>query len=133
MAVWRKRSTTSVPAALSISYLIGSPPIGTSITTLTSSAGGTPSAMASGRRALQIQQGDQPPMRTASMPAAKAKGQRVRAGPPLLAFLGTKSARLAYRIHAACHMLLDRFSRIGSYVDRQRTQFFGLGRKRAEP
>src|SRR5271157_3210931 len=37
MGVYRKRSTTSAPLSLSISYLIGSPPIGTSITTLTSS------------------------------------------------------------------------------------------------
>src|SRR5215471_4435528 len=49
MAVCRKRSTTNVPAALSISYLIGSPPIGTSMMTLTSSGGLWPIAMASRR------------------------------------------------------------------------------------
>src|SRR3569833_791759 len=36
MAVYRKRSTTSAPEALSSSYLMGSPPIGTSMMTLTS-------------------------------------------------------------------------------------------------
>src|SRR5262245_59045186 len=49
MGVCRKRSTTSVPAALSISYLMGSPPIGTSIMTLTSSGGLMPTDMASMR------------------------------------------------------------------------------------
>src|SRR6478735_5303471 len=49
MGVCRKRSTTSVPAALSISYLIGSPPIGTSMMTLTSSGGLKPILMASRR------------------------------------------------------------------------------------
>src|SRR5215207_8414658 len=51
MAVYRKRSTTSVPAALSISYLIGSPPIGTSMTTFTSCGGFLPIGMASMRMA----------------------------------------------------------------------------------
>src|SRR5215510_6776674 len=51
MAVCRKRSTTKVPAALSISYLIGSPPIGASMMTLTSSGGLWPIAMASRRMA----------------------------------------------------------------------------------
>src|SRR5262245_1801708 len=54
MAVCRKRSTTKVPAALSISYLIGSPPIGTSMMTLTSSGGLWPIAMAS-RRMIGLQ------------------------------------------------------------------------------
>src|SRR3954469_18152001 len=49
MAVCRKRSTTRVPAALSISYLIGSPPIGTSMMTFTSRGGLLPIAMASMR------------------------------------------------------------------------------------
>src|SRR5919199_286602 len=49
MDVYRKRSTTSVPAALSISYLMGSPPIGTSMTTLTSWGGFRPTGMASRR------------------------------------------------------------------------------------
>src|SRR5262245_30655066 len=52
MGVYRKRSTTSVPAALSSSYLIGSPPIGTSITTLTSCGGFRPTGIASMRMAL---------------------------------------------------------------------------------
>src|SRR5215475_10824015 len=47
IGVWRKRSTTRVPAALSSSYLIGSPPIGTSTMTLTSSGGLFPILMAS--------------------------------------------------------------------------------------
>src|SRR3954452_5036488 len=47
MAVYRNRSTTSVPASLSISYLIGSPPTGTSTMTLTSRGGSTPMEMAS--------------------------------------------------------------------------------------
>ena len=38
----RKQSTTRVPAFLSISYLIGSPPIGTSMITLTSWAASSP-------------------------------------------------------------------------------------------
>jgi len=49
IGVCRKRSTTSVPAALSISYLIGSPPIGTSMMTFTSSGGFWPILMASMR------------------------------------------------------------------------------------
>src|SRR5450755_2839895 len=49
MAVWRNRSTTSVPASLSISYLIGSPPTGTSMMTLTSRGGSIPIEMASMR------------------------------------------------------------------------------------
>src|SRR6202020_217772 len=49
MAVKRKRSTTSVPASLSISYLIGSPPTGTSTMTLTSRGGSIPIEMASMR------------------------------------------------------------------------------------
>src|ERR671920_618076 len=49
MAVYRKRSTTRVPAALSISYLIGSPPMGTSTTTFTSCGGFVPIGMASKR------------------------------------------------------------------------------------
>src|SRR5947209_5516126 len=47
MAVYRNRSTTSVPAPLSISYLIGSPPIGTSTMTLTSRGGSMPIEIAS--------------------------------------------------------------------------------------
>src|SRR6202035_3667340 len=49
MAVYRNRSTTSVPASLSISYLIGSPPTGTSMMTLTSRGGSVPIEMASMR------------------------------------------------------------------------------------
>src|SRR3954463_2424182 len=49
MAVYRNRSTTSVPASLSISYLIGSPPTGTSMITLTSCGGLLPVEMASMR------------------------------------------------------------------------------------
>src|SRR6266481_2389442 len=49
MAVYRNRSTTSVPASLSISYLIGSPPTGTSMMTLTSRGGSIPIEMASMR------------------------------------------------------------------------------------
>src|SRR5215471_20393058 len=55
MAVCRKRSTTSVPARLSISYLIGSPPIGTSTITLTSSGGWWPMEMASRFMANRLQ------------------------------------------------------------------------------
>src|SRR6516165_6645374 len=44
-----KRSTTSVPASLSISYLIGSPPTGTSMMTLTSRGGSIPIETASMR------------------------------------------------------------------------------------
>src|SRR5581483_2361748 len=49
MAVYRKRSTISAPAALSISYLIGSPPTGTSTTTFTSRGGSRPTEIASRR------------------------------------------------------------------------------------
>src|SRR2546421_10970162 len=49
MGVWRKRSTTSVPGSLSSSYLIGSPPTGTSMTTFTSSGGRLPIGIASMR------------------------------------------------------------------------------------
>src|ERR1700738_1079038 len=49
MAVYRNRSPTSVPASLSISYLIGSPPTGTSMMTLTSCGGLIPIEMASMR------------------------------------------------------------------------------------
>ena len=62
------------------------------------------------------------------MPAAKAKGQRIRAGPCFLCepFRETKLARLVEFIHAACHMRLDRFSRIGSHFGQQRTHFLGF-------
>src|SRR5208337_714980 len=46
--------TTSVPEALSNSYLIGSPPSGTSVTTLTSSGGFVPIFIAS-RRIKKLQ------------------------------------------------------------------------------
>src|SRR5580765_2742791 len=49
MEVCRKRSTKRVPASLSISYLIGSPPTGTSMMTLTSCGGFLPIEMASMR------------------------------------------------------------------------------------
>src|SRR5215216_7676207 len=49
MAVYRNLSTTRVPASLSISYLIGSPPTGTSMMTLTSCGGFLPIEMASMR------------------------------------------------------------------------------------
>src|SRR3984893_17554152 len=51
MAVSRKRASTEVPAFLSISYLIGSPPTGTSMMTLTSRGGSIPIEMASMRMA----------------------------------------------------------------------------------
>jgi len=68
-------------------------------------------------------------MRTASMPAAKAKGQRIRAALCFLCepFKETKLARLVEFIHAACHMRLDRFSRIGHF-GQQRTHFFNVPR-----
>src|SRR5262249_61086065 len=47
--VYRKRSTTSVPASLSSSYLIGWPPSGTSTITLTSCGGSRPIRIASMR------------------------------------------------------------------------------------
>src|SRR5436190_8870622 len=47
MAVYRNRSTNSAPDALSTSYLIGSPPIGTSTMTFTSSGGLMPVLIAS--------------------------------------------------------------------------------------
>src|SRR5258708_36794606 len=49
MAVYRNRSTIRAPEALSISYLIGSPPTGTSTTTLTSLGGSRPTETASRR------------------------------------------------------------------------------------
>src|SRR5580692_9354878 len=49
MDVYKKRSTTSAPDALSISYLIGSPPTGTSTTTFTSRGVSRPIEMASRR------------------------------------------------------------------------------------
>src|ERR1043165_7517961 len=49
MEVCRKRSTNNVPTSLSISYLIGSPPTGTSMMTLTSSGGLLPMGIASMR------------------------------------------------------------------------------------
>src|ERR1700753_1030482 len=51
MAVYRKRSTTSAPEALSSSYLMGSPPIGTSMMTLTSSGTFLPTGIWSMRMA----------------------------------------------------------------------------------
>src|SRR6476620_3613100 len=73
MGVCRKRSTTSVPAALSISYLIGSPPIGTSTMTFTSSGGLMPMAMASMRMGL-----------TSGLSIVEQVGVRARAGKPHL-------------------------------------------------
>src|SRR5687767_14957315 len=49
MAVYRNRSTIRAPEALSISYLIGSPPTGTSTMTFTSFGGSRPIATASRR------------------------------------------------------------------------------------
>src|SRR4051812_7506706 len=49
MAVYKKRSTTRVPASLSSSYLIGSPPVGTSTMTLTSCGTLRPTAILSMR------------------------------------------------------------------------------------
>ena len=47
MEVYKKRSTKSAPDFLSISYLMGSPPTGTSIMTFTSSGGLVPIGIAS--------------------------------------------------------------------------------------
>src|SRR4051812_1366574 len=56
MAVYRKRSTMSAPDSLSISYLIGSPPTGTSTITFTSFGGSLP--MDTDSRRIQFPSGD---------------------------------------------------------------------------